>query len=139
MCVIGRARNVLMVKILNKCILSILVYNLFYRQTVQYFHTPHNFHTPGVVLLNFVRTFLSYELRTKLATKEFTNFRTKFNKTTPSILAVIYEKEIQISKINRLATNLNECPYFDQLSQCAVNATSICAYLRNSWLFVFLN
>ena len=36
----ARARDVLMVKILNKCIQSILVYNLFYRQTVQYVHTP---------------------------------------------------------------------------------------------------
>jgi len=35
-----RAGGILMVKILNKCILSILVYNLLYRQTVQYFHTP---------------------------------------------------------------------------------------------------
>ena len=31
-----RARGDLMVKILNKCILSILVYNLFLRQTTQY-------------------------------------------------------------------------------------------------------
>jgi len=29
-----------MVKILKKYGRSILVYNLFYRQTVQYFHTP---------------------------------------------------------------------------------------------------
>ena len=29
----------LMMKILNKCIISILVYNLYYRQTAQYFHT----------------------------------------------------------------------------------------------------
>ena len=36
----ARVRGVLMVKILYECILSILVYNLFYRQTVQYFHTP---------------------------------------------------------------------------------------------------
>jgi len=37
----ARAHGVLMVKILNKSILSIfLVYNLFYRQTAQYFHTP---------------------------------------------------------------------------------------------------
>ena len=36
----ANVRGVLMVKILNKCILSILVYNLFYRQTAQYFHTP---------------------------------------------------------------------------------------------------
>ena len=32
-----RDYGVLMVKILNKCILSILVYNLFFRQTAQYF------------------------------------------------------------------------------------------------------
>jgi len=44
----ARARCVLMVKILNKCILSILVYNLVLdRQrnivyTSQYFHTPKN-------------------------------------------------------------------------------------------------
>jgi len=36
-----RACGVLMVKILIKCILSILVYNLFYRQTAQYFHTRY--------------------------------------------------------------------------------------------------
>ena len=29
----------LMMKILNKCIINILVYNLYYRQTAQYFHT----------------------------------------------------------------------------------------------------
>jgi len=42
----ARADGVLMVKILNKCILSILVYNLFYRQTEQYFHTSQYFNTP---------------------------------------------------------------------------------------------
>jgi len=31
----ARASGVLMVKILNECILSIIVYNLFYRQTAQ--------------------------------------------------------------------------------------------------------
>ena len=41
----ARARGVLMVKILNKYILSILVYNLYYKQTVQYFHTPQCSHT----------------------------------------------------------------------------------------------
>mgnify|MGYP000459972634 CR=1 FL=1 len=39
------ARGVLIVNILNKCILSILVYNLFYRQIAQYLHTPQYFHT----------------------------------------------------------------------------------------------
>ena len=35
-----RACGVLIVKILNKRLLSMLVYNLFHKQTVQYFHTP---------------------------------------------------------------------------------------------------
>jgi len=35
-----------MVIILNKSILSILVYYLLYRQTLQYFHAPQYFHTP---------------------------------------------------------------------------------------------
>jgi len=34
-----------MVKIPNKSILSILVYNLLYRQTAQYFQTIQYFHT----------------------------------------------------------------------------------------------
>ena len=35
-----RPKVVLIVTILNKCIVCILVYALFYRQTAQYFDTP---------------------------------------------------------------------------------------------------
>ena len=42
----AKTLGILMVKILNKCILSILVYNLFQRQTAQYFHKIQYFHTP---------------------------------------------------------------------------------------------
>jgi len=37
---VARACGVLMVKIPNKCILSIFVHNPFYRQTAHYFHIP---------------------------------------------------------------------------------------------------
>ena len=40
-----RARGVLMVKILNKCILSILVYNLFLKRQRNILYTPQYFHT----------------------------------------------------------------------------------------------
>mgnify|MGYP006890633018 CR=1 FL=1 len=49
----ARACDVLMVKILNKCTLSILVYNLFYRQTAQYFHTPVSMLSSWNTSLNF--------------------------------------------------------------------------------------
>ena len=39
------ACGVFMVSILRKCFLSILVYNLYYRQTSRYFHTPQYLHT----------------------------------------------------------------------------------------------
>ena len=42
-------RNVLMVKILNTCILSILVYNLFYRQIAQYFIYAAVFSYTGIL------------------------------------------------------------------------------------------
>jgi len=39
------ACGVFMVSILRKCFLSILVYNLYYRQTSRYFHTPQYLNT----------------------------------------------------------------------------------------------
>ena len=42
----ANVRGVLIEQILNTCILSILVYNPFYRQIAQYFHTPQYLHTP---------------------------------------------------------------------------------------------
>ena len=42
----SRARGVLMVKILNKCILSILVYNLFLDRQRNILYTPQYFNTP---------------------------------------------------------------------------------------------
>ena len=40
------ARGVLMVKILNKCVLSILVYNLFLDRQRNSLYTPQYFHAP---------------------------------------------------------------------------------------------
>ena len=45
----ARARGVLMVKILNKCILSILVYNLLNRQTSQHFIYTAIFQSIGIL------------------------------------------------------------------------------------------
>ena len=42
----ARTCDVFMVKILNKCILSILEYNLLFRQTAQYLYTLQHIHTP---------------------------------------------------------------------------------------------
>jgi len=42
----ARARGVLIVNILNKCILSILVYNLFLDRQCNILYTSHYFHTP---------------------------------------------------------------------------------------------
>jgi len=60
-----RACGILMVKILNKCILSILVYDLLYRQTAQYFHTPQCFHLP-VSNVGIVTKFLISSLHRRL-------------------------------------------------------------------------
>jgi len=42
----ARARDILIVKILYKCIQSILVYNLFLDRQGNILHTQHYFHTP---------------------------------------------------------------------------------------------
>ena len=49
-----RARGVLMVKILNKCILSIVAYNLILDRHCNLLYTPRYFHTP-VYLAVFVK------------------------------------------------------------------------------------
>jgi len=43
---VAKAHGVLMVKILNKCILSILVYNPFIDNQRNILYTPKYFHTP---------------------------------------------------------------------------------------------
>ena len=63
------ACGVFMVKILNKCILSILVYNLFYRQTAQYFHTLVYWLSSWNKNSNFQRKLLSDWLKNRLDTK----------------------------------------------------------------------
>ena len=42
----ARAHDVLMVNTLNKCTLSILVYNLFLDRQCNILYTPQYFHTP---------------------------------------------------------------------------------------------
>ena len=51
----ARARGVLMMKILNKCILSILVYNLVLDRQRHILYTPQYFLTPVYLLAVFIK------------------------------------------------------------------------------------